>query len=36
MLKQTITIIITVFALIGCNNNQNENQNNEQINASQN
>ena len=36
MLKQTITIIITVFALIGCNNNQNENQNNNQINASQN
>ena len=38
MLKQTITIIIIVFALIGCNNNQNNNQNqkNNQINANQN
>lgn len=32
MLKKILTIIITVFALIGCNNNQN----NEQINANQN
>ncbi|WP_199748832.1 alpha/beta hydrolase [Brachyspira aalborgi] len=31
MLKKILTIIITVFALIGCNNNQN----NEQINANQ-
>ena len=32
MFKKTLIIVITVFALIGCNNNQN----NEQINASQN
>ena len=32
MLKKILTIIITVFALIGCNNNQNNNQ----INANQN
>ena len=31
MFKKTLIIVITVFALIGCNNNQN----NEQINASQ-
>ena len=38
MLKKILTIIIIVFALIGCNNNQNDNQsqNNNQINANQN
>ena len=38
MSKKILTIIITVFALIGCNNNQNDNQsqNNNQINANQN
>ena len=36
MFKKILTIIITVFALIGCNNNQNNQSQNTQINANQN
>ena len=37
MVKQILILIITIFALIGCNNNQNnQSQNNNQINANQN